>query len=966
MVKRKILSLVLAFCMAFMLIPTTAFAAVETVSTLTDLQTAVTNATGTEESPTVIAISGQIEVKQTIKIPAGKYIKLVGQNSNDGLIRADSFTSVSGSVTNISHLLSVQGGLVLENITVDGNNKSGGGLVFVYGNNAFTVMNEGTTLKNNLNGAVKLYSQNSTQGNPCRFIMNGGTICNNSSMSGAGVAVTNYGYADFTMNGGVIKENTATSTGGGGAIYSCANGTVTISNGKIINNKSTGSDGGAMNVTGGSELVITGGEISGNQITTSKRGGGIYKSGNADFTITGGVVQNNSTIRNDRAGQDIYIASGDFNLGGTAQIPDGLFIERYNNSSDKVNFYIVSSLQHDIEIEGLWTRPGEGRVVAEGKDYTITQNDFEKLSYNYASLVLKFDKDNNQIVLGKPSYTVTYTLSDMTFNGPEDIEKGNSLTTTLNSSDGYHSPSSITVKINGVELDKMNYQAVPVKGGIGVYIPAEYLTGNVEILAEGEAHTGGTADCQHKAVCTVCNQEYGELGIHNLTEHHYNAPTCTETGNEAYWECSVCHTLFSDAEGNTTTTIEEVTIEAPGHNWGEPVYTWSEDGKACSATLTCTKDSNHTETARATVTGTQTKAPTCTEKGETTYTAAFDVNWANQQTKTVADIAATDHDWNSPTYEWSEDGKTCTAFRTCKNDSAHNDTARAMVTSTQTKEPTCTEKGETTYTAAFAKDWAVTQTTIRTDIPIAGHSYVHHEAVSAECEKSGMEEHYTCKNCNLIFDKDKNVTTPDDLTINATGHTFSAEWKTDGEKHWHECYCGAKTEESNHTFEWITDKEAQVGTAGSKHEECTECGYKKAAVEISALKAPEYPTVIDGSDGGKVTVNPENPQAGDEVTITPKPDEGKQVDKVIVTDENGNPVEVTDNDDGTYTFVQPDGKVTVKVTFKTEESKPSTDEKSPQTGDNSNLWLWFALLFVSCGGVIGTTVYSKIKKQQAE
>lgn len=184
MVKQRILSFVLAFCMAFMLIPTTAFAADETVSTLADLQTAITNATGTEENPTVIVISGQIEVNQTIEIPAGKYIKLVGQNSDDGLIRADSFTFASSPVTNSSHLLSVQGGLVLENITIDGNNKSGGSLVFIYGNNAFAVMNEGTTLENNLNGAVNLYSQNSTQGNPCHFIMNGGTICNNSASQG--------------------------------------------------------------------------------------------------------------------------------------------------------------------------------------------------------------------------------------------------------------------------------------------------------------------------------------------------------------------------------------------------------------------------------------------------------------------------------------------------------------------------------------------------------------------------------------------------------------------------------------------------------------------------------------------------------------------------------------------------------------------------------------------------------------
>ena len=38
--------------------------------------------------------------------------------------------------------------------------------------------------------------------------------------------------------------------------------------------------------------------------------------------------------------------------------------------------------------------------------------------------------------------------------------------------------------------------------------------------------------------------------------------------------------------------------------------------------------------------------------------------------------------------------------------------------------------------------------------------------------------------------------------------------------------------------------------------------------------------------------------------------------------------------------------------------------KSPKTGDNSNLMLWFALLFVSGGALIGTTVTEKKKKQK--
>ena len=47
-----------------------------------------------------------------------------------------------------------------------------------------------------------------------------------------------------------------------------------------------------------------------------------------------------------------------------------------------------------------------------------------------------------------------------------------------------------------------------------------------------------------------------------------------------------------------------------------------------------------------------------------------------------------------------------------------------------------------------------------------------------------------------------------------------------------------------------------------------------------------------------------------------------------------------------------------------EQTKPTggKDTTSPQTGDNSNLLLWAALLFVSGAGVLGTTVYSKKKR----
>ena len=79
---------------------------------------------------------------------------------------------------------------------------------------------------------------------------------------------------------------------------------------------------------------------------------------------------------------------------------------------------------------------------------------------------------------------------------------------------------------------------------------------------------------------------------------------------------------------------------------------------------------------------------------------------------------------------------------------------------------------------------------------------------------------------------------------------------------------------------------------------------------------PTYPPTMDEPENGAVTTSPSRPEEGDVVTITPKPDEGFEVDEILVKDEDGNPVEVTQNPDGTYTFTQPDGKVTITVTFR--------------------------------------------------
>lgn len=107
---------------------------------------------------------------------------------------------------------------------------------------------------------------------------------------------------------------------------------------------------------------------------------------------------------------------------------------------------------------------------------------------------------------------------------------------------------------------------------------------------------------------------------------------------------------------------------------------------------------------------------------------------------------------------------------------------------------------------------------------------------------------------------------------------------------------------------------------------------------------PAYPSEIEQPEHGSVTTSPNNPQKGDKVTITPRPEEGYTVDEVIVTGPDGKPAAVTPNGDGTYTFVQPGGKVTITVTFRqtTDTSDCPRDERCPMAEySDTDMSAWY-------------------------
>lgn len=146
-----------------------------------------------------------------------------------------------------------------------------------------------------------------------------------------------------------------------------------------------------------------------------------------------------------------------------------------------------------------------------------------------------------------------------------------------------------------------------------------------------------------------------------------------------------------------------------------------------------------------------------------------------------------------------------------------------------------------------------------------------------------------------------------DLTMTpaADGHThkYGTEWKYDETNHWHECECGNKADITAHNFKWIIDKEATNAEKGSKHEECTVCGYKKTAVDI--------PAIGFGSSSDDEVNKPTN-------TVSSESSSADQLNNTANT-------------------------------------------ASPKTGNSGNIILWIALLFVSGGVFITATAVDRKK-----
>ena len=507
---------------------------------------------------------------------------------------------------------------------------------------------------------------------------------------------------------------------------------------------------------------------------------------------------------------------------------------------------------------------------------------------------------------------------------------------------------------------------------------------------ETENCHGGTATCTQRATCTVCGAEYGDALGHDFTtswthddNEHWKqcsrcdakddvsphtwdsgtittAPTCTKAGKKTY-SCTKC-----DA-----TKIEP--IPATGHSWksdwtSDATHHWYEcDNKNCDVTdnagkkgyaehsggkATCTQNAvcefckaeygeklPHDFTVETVDAKYLKSAATCTEKA-VYYKSCAVCGLSSEGTADEATFFsgnALDHNWGA----WTQNSDEKTHTRICKRDTSHTETENCHGgTATCTAKAVCTvcggEYGE-----------------------MAAHSFTAEKAEAqylksaATCTEKAIY-YKSCAVCGLSSEG-----TADEATFfsgNALDHNWGA-WTQNSDEKTHTRICKRDT---SHT-------ETENCIDANKDHKCDICDYiiSECADDNKDHKCDYCGKKLTEHTGGKATCK-------DKAKCEVCGAEYGELDAKNHTDLKHFPATAaTKTTEGNieYWYCEGCGKYYSDKDGTKEIKKADTvtaklkdDSKSPQTGDTSNLALWIALLFVSGGAAIGTTVVSRKKK----
>ncbi len=340
-------------------------------------------------------------------------------------------------------------------------------------------------------------------------------------------------------------------------------------------------------------------------------------------------------------------------------------------------------------------------------------------------------------------------------------------------------------------------------------------------------HTGGSATCTQRAVCTLCEQEYGELKEHNFGEFvQTKAPTCTE-GGVSTAECAGCdatkseelpalghsgewHVVaeprcFDNGEEQQICTVCDTLVhrEIPSFNSHELMDSTCVGGKQCTRCNYVEGDGKGhafddwviTKQAKCTEDGT--KERKCLVCGHTEYGVVLRTGHTGEWTY-VTEPTCTEN---------GEQGRMCASC-------SHYETKVAYKTGHQgewivSTEATCTTSGENQRTCTECGE-------VEKQLIPAGHTYgdwhVLHEPT---CTENGRRSRY-CSRCGSVQES----------VIDKNGH--SMEWQITVEPTCTENgvkvgTCTACTQQENAVAEKL-GHELQGGTC-TDPSRCIRCGH---------------------------------------------------------------------------------------------------------------------------------------------
>jgi hypothetical protein len=149
--------------------------------------------------------------------------------------------------------------------------------------------------------------------------------------------------------------------------------------------------------------------------------------------------------------------------------------------------------------------------------------------------------------------------------------------------------------------------------------------------------------------------------------------------------------------------------------------------------------------------------------------------------------------------------------------------------------PTCTTDGNVEYweCSLCQKDFSDDKGTAEiTDIvkSALGHSLIKTDEKAPTCTDDGNRAYWTCTECRNIFSDDAglNPTTLADVTVSATGHTWSNDWSSDGTGHWHDCVnANCPITENNQKVGYAAHTPGDEATETTP-QTCDVCGYELA------------------------------------------------------------------------------------------------------------------------------------------